>query len=100
METAVNSLRTIIQADQIVNRLELNYNIANAEYEGQWYSVLQSYVYPPDGCSCEVSSYCHTTTSIFTVVRKDQPSYEYPDYPYMPTIPLYEIHSVFRVPPM
>ena len=53
--------------------------------------------YPPDGCSCSSHSYCNTTTGIFSFVPK-RSSNSIPDYPYMPTNPLYRIHLLFHVP--
>jgi hypothetical protein len=55
-------------------------------------------LYPPNGCSCEVSFNCNTTTGIFSVVPKRHPSFEHPDYPYMPTNDYFRIHLLFHVP--
>jgi len=97
-QTSLNLLRTIIHGNNIVNRLETNYYLETTEYYGYWYSLYFNAFYPPDGCSCQVSSYCNTTTGIFTVLHTHPSFYNPPDYPYMKTIPSYEVHLLFHVP--
>ena len=97
-KTAINSLRIIIQADGIVNRLQTNYVINIAKYQNAPLVQAGTRAYPPDRCLCTVSSYCNTTTGIFSVVRKRRPSYETPDYPSMPTNAFFRIHLLFHVP--
>jgi hypothetical protein len=92
---SLNSLRSIIQGNNILNRLETNYHVSTIEIYTSWYDQVTPYTYPPDGCSCAISSYCNTTTGIFTLLRENDSSY---DYPYMPIPPLYAAHLLFHVP--
>jgi hypothetical protein len=97
-QTSLNSLRTIIHADNIVNRLGTNYLLFTAVVRGGAIDYATIMLYPPDGCSCEVSFNCSTTTGIFSVVPKRYPSFEHPDYPYMPANDYFRTHLLFHVP--
>jgi hypothetical protein len=97
-QTSLNSLRTIIHADNIANRLETNYLLFTAVLVGRTIDYFSTMLYPPNGCSCKVSFNCNTTTGIFSVVRKRYPSYTHPDYPYMPLNAYFRTHLLFHVP--
>ena len=98
-QTSLNSLRTVIESNSIVNQLETNYHLYTLQQkDNQWDSIVTDKNYPPDGCSCGTNSYCNTTTGIFSLARKHYPSNSIPEYPYMPTIPLYRINLLFHVP--
>ena len=70
IQTSLNSLRTIVQRNGIVNRLETNFLLQILYYNGEQFSLVHPFSYPPDGCSCDATSYCHTTTDIYRVLRK------------------------------
>jgi hypothetical protein len=97
-QTSLNSLRTIIHADNIVNRLGTNYLLLAAVVVGGVIDDVSVMLYPPNGCSCKVSFNCNTTTGIFSVVLKRYPYYEHPDYPYMPYNDYFRTHLLFHVP--
>jgi hypothetical protein len=97
-QTSLNSLRTIIHADNIVNRLGTNYLLFAAVAVGGTTDLAGNLYYPPDGCLCGVSFNCNTTTGIFSVVPKRYPSYTHPDYPYMPANAYFRTHLLFHVP--
>jgi hypothetical protein len=98
-QTSLNSLRTVIESNNIANQLETNYLLqALQQKNNQWYSFMIGILYPPDGCSCTIDSNCNTTTGIFSPVRKRHPSYSIQEYPYMLPIPLYRITRLFHVP--
>jgi hypothetical protein len=98
-QTSLNSLRTVIESNGIANRLGTDFLLqAIQEKDNKWESVPISIIYPPDGCICAFYSYCNTTTSIFSLVRKRYPSSSVPAYPYMLMIPLYRIKPLFHVP--
>ena len=79
--------------------METNYILrALQEKDKQWSGFLMNNFYPPDGCSCSVTSYCNTTAGIFSLVRRHYPSNANPEYPYILTIPLYHINRLFYVP--
>jgi hypothetical protein len=97
-QTSLNSLRTIIHADNIVNRLGTNYWLFAAVVVGGTRDYSNHVHYPPDGCSCKVSFNCNTTTGIFSVVPESQPTYQALDYPYMPVDYYFLTHLLFHVP--
>jgi hypothetical protein len=97
-QTSLNSLRTIIEANNIVNRLETNYLLSTAVVVGGAIDHSNVIRYPPNGCSCRASFDCNTTTGIFSVVPKLQPSFEHPDYPYMHVNDYFRTHLLFHVP--
>jgi hypothetical protein len=83
-QTSLDILRTVVQGNNLVNRLETNYNLQTYYYEGKWYDLSYNQYYPPGGCLCQVSSYCNTATSIFSVLYPGSISYE--------------VHNLFNVP--
>jgi hypothetical protein len=95
-QTSLTSLRTIVQGNAILNRLGTNYysQLQSSEYEE--YSSTATLFYLPDWCSCAVSSYCNTTTGIFTVLLNS--SYYPPYYPYIPFYNFAEVHLLFHIP--
>jgi hypothetical protein len=97
-QTSLNSLRTIIRADTIVNRLGTSFLLSTAMLKRGAIDYASMMYYPPDGCSCKVSFNCNTTTGIFSVVPKRYPSYTHPDYPYMPVNSYFRTHLLFHVP--
>jgi hypothetical protein len=97
-QTSLNSFRTIIHADNILNRLGTNYLLFTEVVRGVTIDSSTLMYYPPDGCICEVSFNCNTTTGIFSVVPKRYPSYTHPDYPYMPYNDYFRTHLLFHVP--
>ena len=97
-QTSLNSLRTIIDTDGIANRLETNFRLNVISFNEQELSFVSALAYPPNNCSCDISSYCNTTTGIFSVLPTDQPSND-PLYNLNPLINhLYEAHLLFDVP--
>ena len=56
-----------------------------------------SFEYSPDQCSCRWSSYCNTTTGIFTVSLSDEPNNS-PDYYITFINQLYQTQLLFEVP--
>jgi len=70
-QTSLSLLRTVVQGNSLVNRLQTNYYQQPLYYNGVCFTSSASAKYPPDGCSCGESSYCKTTTGIFTVLHKD-----------------------------
>jgi hypothetical protein len=97
-QTSLNLLRTIIQGNGILNRLETNYIIETMDAKGEWFDTFLPVEYPPDGCSCIVSSSCNTTTGIFAVLRQNSSSHGPPADPYGYINPLYDIQPLFYVP--
>jgi hypothetical protein len=97
-QTSLNSLRTTIQQNGIVNRLETNFQLIFSSLTIGMQTVVGTLRYPLTECSCDVSSYCNTTTGIFTVLRKDRSSNN-DSYDWNAFInKLYDVQLLFDVP--
>ncbi|CAF1332855.1 unnamed protein product, partial [Didymodactylos carnosus] len=64
---ALNTIRTVLQGNQIVNRLKTNYQLAipSTRSTVQQLSHTAEYSSVNDSCMCSLSSYCKATTGIY-----------------------------------
>ncbi|UJR34632.1 hypothetical protein I4U23_027409 [Adineta vaga] len=96
--TLLNSLKTTIQGNNIVNRLQTNWQIVTFESSGRLINLLSpriSSVY--GGCSCMSNSRCKTTTGIYQVYRSnmtDIPEYWEPSGKLIPGHREFEVEGI------
>lgn len=72
-KTSLNSFKTIIQGNSIVNRLETNWILSHLVYNGVFYDAIVPVKYSADNnCSCDSTSQCKMTTGIYKVYRSNE----------------------------